>query len=85
MFSEAIASMNPSGAITTVLPEADRYVETTSEFDRVKSLLAKVQNERPSEDKDRPTLRRRTRQQDPDEDSNPPSDDDDRPTLKRHP
>src|SRR5207247_10460456 len=27
-------------AITTVLPAADQYVETTSEFDRMKSLLA---------------------------------------------
>jgi predicted Zn-dependent protease len=48
-------------AITMVLPPADRYVETTSEFDRVKTLLAKVQNQRPAEDQNRPTLRRRTR------------------------
>ena len=70
--------------ITTVLPPADQYVETTSEFDRVKAHLGQVQNERPADDPNRPTLRRRTRPQNPDDGSAPPNDnDDDRPTLKR--
>ena len=80
--------------ITTILPAADRYVVTTSEFDRVKKLLAKVQNERPAEDADRPTLRRRTRAPIPDDDADNSDstpapkdgrDDEDRPTLKRQP
>jgi predicted Zn-dependent protease len=71
--------------ITSVLPEADQYVETTSEFDRVKTRMAKFQNQRPPEDKNKPTLRRRTRPQGPDEESAPVPEDDDRPTLKRDP
>src|SRR5262249_1280882 len=76
--------------ISTVLPPAERYVETTSEFDRIKLQLAKLQNHRPAEDPNRPTLRRRTRStQEPEEDNAPPAnsddDDDQRPTLKRNP
>jgi predicted Zn-dependent protease len=56
--------------ITTILPPADQYVETTSEFDRVKTYLAKVQRERPPEDSNRPTLRRRTHKPVPDDDDN---------------
>jgi predicted Zn-dependent protease len=84
--------------ITTVLPPAQQYVETTSEFDRVKSLLARIQNTRPPEDKNRPSLRRRTPAPNPD-DTGPAGpagpagdkpgdktdDDDQRPTLKRNP
>jgi predicted Zn-dependent protease len=71
-------------AIATVLPGAEQYVDTTSEFDRVKSQLAQLQNTRPSEDKDRPSLRRRTRPTNTGDDPGaPPADDDERPTLKR--
>ena len=48
-------------AITTILPPADRYVETTSEFERIKLQLSKLQNQRPVEDPNLPTLRRRNR------------------------
>src|SRR5207253_86995 len=70
--------------ITNILPPADQYVETTSEFDRVKTLLAKVENDRVPEDNNRPTLRRRTHTPDPIDDDSLP-DDNDRPTLKRNP
>jgi len=75
-----------SEEIATILPPAERYVETTSEFDRVKAQLASVQNSRPAEDPNRPTLRRSTRRpadQDKDDDPASKDDDDQRPTLKR--
>ncbi len=72
-------------AITTVLPAKDQYVETTSEFDRVKVSLSKIQSYRPADDPSRPSLHRRTRQPDPDPDDNAPAADDDRPALKRNP
>ena len=79
--------------VTTILPPADQYVETTSEFNRVKSLLASIQNTHPPEDKNRPTLHRRTRAPNPDDTidkpadkpAGQPDDDDQRPTLKRTP
>src|SRR5205823_6028253 len=79
--------------VTTILPPADQYVETTSEFNRVKSLLASIQNTRPPEDKNRTTLHRRTRAPNPDDTidkpadkpAGQPDDDDQRPTLKRNP
>jgi len=70
--------------ITNILPPADQYVETTSEFDRVKIFLAKIQIDRPVEDRNRPTLRRRTHPPDPKDDDNS-TDEDSRPTLKRNP
>jgi beta-barrel assembly-enhancing protease len=66
--------------ITSVLPDRDRYVENTSDFDRMKSHLTQLQGQRPPEDENRPTLRRRPQKQD-DPDQEP--EDDDRPTLKR--
>jgi predicted Zn-dependent protease len=70
--------------ITTVLPPADRYVETTSEFQSMKSRLAALQNQSRPEDEGRPSLQRRTRPPAPDNDNPPATDDnDDRPTLKR--
>ena len=70
-------------AITTVLPPADHYVETTSEFDAMKSRLAMIENQRRPEDENRPTLRRRTPPPSPGDDTGPAGDDEDRPTLKR--
>src|SRR5262249_23722199 len=67
-------------AITTVLPPKEAYVETTSEFDRVKTLVAKVQSVRPADDPTRPSLRRKTRT--PNSNDGDPANDDDRPTLK---
>jgi predicted Zn-dependent protease len=73
--------------IAMVLPPADSYVETTSEFVVVKARLAGSQNQKADEDDDnRPSLRRRNRPPAPDDDDNnnaPSQDDDGRPTLKR--
>jgi predicted Zn-dependent protease len=69
--------------ITTILPPAEQYVETTSEFDRVKALLAKVQNDRPPNG-NRPSLRRKTHTPDPGGDADP-ADGDNHPPLKRNP
>lgn len=80
--------------IETILPDREQYVETTSEFDRMKSQLAQMQNERPAEDEKRPSLRRKTKPPaatDEDENSgksdkkDSQSTDDPRPTLKRKP
>ena len=71
-------------AITTVLPPRDQYVETTSEFDRVKTYLAKIESVRPVDDPTRPSLHRKI-QTTPDPDDNASPADDDRPTLKRNP
>jgi beta-barrel assembly-enhancing protease len=46
--------------ITTVLPPAVQYVESTSDFNTVKSRLTKVQNRYKPDEENRPTLQRRT-------------------------
>ena len=46
--------------IATVLPPAVQYVESTSDFNTVKSRLAKVQNRYKPDEENRPTLRRST-------------------------
>jgi len=47
--------------IELVLPDRDQYVVTTSEFNRVKARLALLENTRkPTEDDNKPSLRRRT-------------------------
>jgi predicted Zn-dependent protease len=49
--------------IELVLPDKEEYVVTTSEFGRIKTLLAKLENRQPSqEESNRPSLRRRTTQ-----------------------
>jgi predicted Zn-dependent protease len=69
--------------ITAVLPPKDQYVESTSEFDRVKSYLAKIENNRSRGEVNQPTLHHKN--QAPDSDNTPPqTPDDDRPTLKRN-
>jgi beta-barrel assembly-enhancing protease len=84
-------------SITKYLPEKPQYVLTTSEFDDVKTRLARLENRQriDSGDPSRPTLRRRdgkksdepvikTRDdKDRDRDSQQGTDDPDRPTLKR--
>jgi predicted Zn-dependent protease len=72
-------------AITGVLPPKEEYVETTSEFDRVRTYLAKMENHHAAEDSTRPTLRRKSPAPDPDAGSDPSSPPDDPPTLKRTP
>lgn len=68
--------------IELILPPREEYVETTSEFDRMKSLLARVENQKPAEDENKPSLRRPSRKSAPAPD---PDDQDERPTLKRKP
>src|ERR1700757_285369 len=47
--------------IELVLPDKEKYVVTTSEFNRVKAQLAQLENRRPSQDKsNKPSLRRKT-------------------------
>jgi beta-barrel assembly-enhancing protease len=68
--------------IAKILPPRDEYLVTTSEFDDVKSRLARIENKRKLTDKNngqKPTLRR-VSNNDP---NNPSSTTDDRPTLHR--
>jgi predicted Zn-dependent protease len=47
--------------IELVLPDKEQYVVTTSEFQRIKGLLAQLENRKPTEEENnRPSLRRRT-------------------------
>jgi len=69
-----------SQAIESVLPAKEQYVETTSEFARVKARLAQLEKDTPKVDDNRPSLRRRTRPS-----TSTDGDDQDRPTLKRNP
>ena len=85
-------------SIAKYLPEKDQYVVTTSEFDEVKTRLARLENRRKIDggDPSRPTLRRRENKksdgpviktrddQDRDREDQQPADDPDRPTLKRN-
>jgi predicted Zn-dependent protease len=79
--SKLFSTHPPTGArirkventITTILPPADRYVETTSEFNRVRALLARIQNDNPAPDHNRPSLRRKTRAPDPHDDDTLPA------------
>jgi len=63
--------------IELVLPDKEQYVVTTSEFNQVKSLLAQLENRRPSpEEANKPSLKRKTTRPDPngkDDDSDRPS------------
>jgi predicted Zn-dependent protease len=55
--------------IEQVLPDKDQYVVTTSEFNKVKTLLAQLENRRPSqEEANKPSLKRRTQRPDPNAD-----------------
>lgn len=70
--------------IATIMPPRPDYMVTTSEFDDVKARLARIENKRKLNDKDKgnkPTLRRvGGSNNDP---NNPNSSGDDRPTLSR--
>jgi predicted Zn-dependent protease len=51
--------------IEAVLPDREEYVVTTSEFQKIKTLLAQLDNSRPSdEENNKPSLRRRTQRPD---------------------
>src|SRR5262249_11350301 len=58
--------------IELVLPDKEQYVVTTSEFNQIKMQLAQLENRRPSEEANKPSLRRRT----PRPDANGKDDDD---------
>jgi predicted Zn-dependent protease len=73
--------------IARILPARAQYVVTTSEFDDVKSRLARLENRRKlvdEKDSSKPTLRRASGSE-KDKKSGKDSGDDDRPTLKRRP
>jgi hypothetical protein len=74
--------------IATILPSRPDYMVTTSEFDDVKTRLARLENKRKINDGkggNKPTLRRTTANgnNDPNNPNNPASSTDDRPTLGR--
>jgi predicted Zn-dependent protease len=78
--------------IATILPARDEYIVTTSEFDLVKTRLARIENRLKLDEKkkagDKPTLRTRTEQQKQDkaDKQDAPTADDsdpDRPVLKK--
>jgi predicted Zn-dependent protease len=55
--------------IEVILPDKDQYVVTTSEFNRIKTQLAQLENRRPSqEEANKPSLKRRTQRPDPNAD-----------------
>src|SRR5437762_3760311 len=56
---------NSKKNIEAILPDKDQYVVTTSEFNRVKTQLAQLENRRPSpEESNKPSLRRKTQRPD---------------------
>src|SRR5712691_9983155 len=51
--------------IEQILPDKEQYVVTTSEFNKVKTLLAQLENRRPSqEEANKPSLKRKTQRPD---------------------
>ena len=73
--------------IATIMPARPDYIVSTSEFDDVKTRLARIENKRKLNDKkdgSKPTLRRTSGSTtDPNDPTTPPSNSDDRPTLGR--
>jgi len=78
--------MHSEEEIATILPARPDYVVTTSEFDDVKSRLARIENKRKLNDGkggNKPTLRRTSSGTGNNDPNNPASSTDDRPTLGR--
>jgi beta-barrel assembly-enhancing protease len=81
--------MHSEEEIATILPARVDYMVTTSEFDDVKSRLARLENKRKLNDGkggNKPTLRRTSASSgnnDPNSTNNPADTTDDRPTLSR--
>jgi predicted Zn-dependent protease len=73
--------------IATIMPPRPDYMVTTSEFDDIKTRLARLENRRKLNDKNggsKPTLRRvGGTNNDPNSPNNPANSGDDRPTLSR--
>ncbi|HEY2498284.1 MAG TPA: M48 family metalloprotease [Candidatus Angelobacter sp.] len=67
--------------IATILPAKDQYIETTSEFNEVKSRLAAIENRHKVDDANNPNKPSLRRSQASTKDGD--KKDDDRPTLKR--
>ena len=79
---------NTQHEIASILPAREQYIVSTSEFDQVKARLRALQSTRKAQEgPDKPTLRKRTEQQDNKKGKGQKGDyqDDDRPTLKRRP
>jgi hypothetical protein len=81
--------MHSEEEIATIMPARPDYMVTTSEFDDIKTRLARLENKRKVNDGKggtKPTLRRAssgTGNNDPNNPNNPASSTDDRPTLGR--
>lgn len=72
--------------IATIMPPRPDYIVTTSEFDAVKSRLARIENRRKiinGKEGNKPTLRRTADSNNPNSPNNPADSTDDRPTLSR--
>jgi hypothetical protein len=72
--------------IAKILPARDEYTVTTSEFDDVKSRLARIENKRrllDTRDKNKPSLRRASTGDDKNGQTGDSNSGDDRPTLHR--
>jgi Zn-dependent protease with chaperone function len=77
---------NSEDEIATILPAKPEYIVTTSEFDDVKSRLARIENKRKINDKNnggKPTLRRAGANDPNSTNGNGTSTDSDQPTLGR--
>ena len=77
---------NVENEIATILPARPEYMVTTSEFDQVKTRLARIQNKRGLNDKkngNKPTLRRTADSNNPNSTNNPTNSGSDQPTLGR--
>ena len=78
--------MHSEEEIATILPARPDYVVTTSEFDDVKTRLARIENKRKINDGkggNKPTLRRTSSAGGNNDPNNPSTSTDDRPTLGR--
>jgi hypothetical protein len=78
--------MHSEEEIATILPARPDYMVTTSEFDDVKTRLARLENKRKINDGkggNKPTLRRTSSGNGNNDPNNPASSTDDRPTLGR--
>ena len=78
---------NTQRSIAEILPVRAEYIVSTSEFDFVKQRLRAIQSrsKAQAEDPDKPTLRKRTEQDEKKGKEKKTEEDDDRPVLKRRP
>jgi len=76
---------NAQKEIASILPSREEYIVSTSEFDVVKARLRLIQSRSKAQENqpDKPTLRKRTEQDQTKKGKDTTTPDDDRPTLKR--